>query len=283
MSETNDLGPRSISPLAILFRALAGLGGGVIGTGLIVVILFLGSGVLTSALGVDGGTEIHPLFVFVFMAMMFIGSCAANVLGTLLIALTDKDHYKNTSTSIYQVFIANVVILIAMAPIYMIVSGLNVALLPAVAALQVVVSAFASSLILEIIANYRYALLGVYSTAFAVLVSTGVFFLFYSVSSEQPINLLFIALPVMWLSIGIFSGLFSFFYGLVYKLYGVDFLSTVVKYGADDEWVSDAEKEAIEKEQDASYGNAQGASFLERSEEAPTEPSTEPPVETPEA
>lgn len=261
----DSLGPRPFSPFLLLLRTLAGLGAGLVGSGVIFVIALLGSGILQSALGTSEDGTLHPLFIFVFMAMMFVGSATANHLGSLFIALGDRDHYQRLSTTLTQIFVANLVILIALAPVYMIAAGLNTALLSSVAALQVIVSAFATALILEIIADYRYALLGVYSTAFAVLVSAGVYFLFYSISVQQPLILLLLALPVMWTSIGLFGGLLNFLYGWIYKLYGVDFLSGATVYGADERWETEEEEtkrevEKIERSLDT------GANFLGKME-----------------
>lgn len=263
----DNLGPRPMVLSTLLLRALGGLGGGLLGTGLFVVIAFLGAGILGSAFGAntDGGT-IHPLFVFVFLAMIFLGSCAANVLGPLFAGLADREKYTHLSSSLAQIFIANVVILVVVAPVYMIVSTFNPEFLTGVAALQILVSAFASALILEIVAQYRYALLGVYSTAFAVLASSGVYFLFYGFSSGNPLILLFIALPVIWLSITLFGGVLEWVYGLVYKLYGMDFLSSVMKYGRDVRWTTEAEDEATEEQHDVELTGRKegGADFLKR-------------------
>lgn len=259
-----DLGPRSIPLFLLLLRALAGLGAGLVGSGVIFAVALLGANVLQSALAVSGARTdgaLHPLFVFVFMAMMFVGSATSNILGPLFIGLSDREHYKRLSTTLTQIFVANVVILILLAPVYMVGAGLNTALLPSVAALQVIVSAFATALILEIIADYRYALIGVYGTVVAVLVSAAVYFLFYSISVEQPLILLLMALPVMWGSIGLFGGLMNLLYAWIYKVYGVDFLSGATVYGEDERWVSEEEEKqtelaAIERSTDT------GASFL---------------------
>jgi hypothetical protein len=258
----NDVGPLPVSPMILLLRALGGIGGGVVGTAVVILISILGAGILQSALGAgsEDGT-VHPLFVFVFIAMMFLGSLASNLLGPLFLGLSDRKKYVALTTSLYQIFIANIVILIVLVPVYMLISGLKVEMLSSVAALQVVVSAFVSALILEIIADHKYALLGVYSTAFSVLVSAGIYFFFYSVSSDQPIILLFLALPVIWGAIGIFSGLMGLVYEKIYRLYGIDFLSSEVKYG-DDENYGVEPTEEDEEEEENKPKNESGADFL---------------------
>lgn len=265
---TKTIGPRAVPFLTVLLRTFGGLGGGIVGTGLILVIAFLGSGILSSAFGVEGGdVEVHPLFVFVFLAMIFVGSCAANVLGPLFVGLVDREKYTHLASSLYQIFIANVVMLVVVAPVYMVVASLKPELIGGVAALQVVVTAFVSAMILEIVASYRYALLGVYATAFSALIASGVYFFFYGVSSSStPIILLFVALPVMWTSIALFGGLLEWVYAWFYKVYGVDFLSSVMKYGEDVRWISVEEEEKQELDQfKTALGKKEGgAEFLNR-------------------
>ena len=259
-----QLGPRPVSMFAILMRTVGGLGGGIMGAGVIFVIALLGSGILSTALDEVGGTP-SPLFVFVFLAMIFLGSTTANLLGSLFMGFGDREHYSSVATSLYQIFFANVAILFVVAPVYLIVAGLdlNLGMLASVAALQVVVSAFVSALILEIIANHRYALVGVYSTMLSVLVSVGVYFLVYSMSSGSPLLLLLLALPVMWFSIGFFSGLISVLYGWIYQWYGVDFLNSGTTYGDDVRWISEAEETAIEEDKET-HKDISGAAFLKK-------------------
>lgn len=265
---TSSLGPPQVPAFAILMRALGGVGGGLVGTALILVISLLASSVLQSALGAQASEDgVHPLFVFVFLAMIFLSSATANLLGPLFIGLSEREKYRHLSTTLYQIFIANVVILILVAPLYVLMAGLNLKMVAAVAALHIVLSTFSSALILEIIADYRYALLGVYSTVLAVLVSSGISFLFYSLFKANPSFLLFPILPLLWFSIGFFNGLLGFLYGWIYKLYGTDFLSSAITYGADQEWISEKEEAQLEMEAEAKADarkNDEGAAFLNK-------------------
>lgn len=263
----NNVGPRPVPPLVLLLRAVGGIGGGVIGTAIVILISILGTGILQSALG-SGSADgtVHPLFVFVFIAMMFLGSLTSNIFGPLFLGLSDRKKYIHLTTSLYQIFIVNLVILIVLVPVYMIVSGVKVELLSSVAALQVVVSAFISALILEIIADHKYALLGVYSTTFAILVSAGIYFFLYSASANQPLILLFLALPVIWGAIGIFSGLMGLIYEKIYHLYGVDFLSSEIKYGQDEAFGEElpAPEDEDDEEDQKNPKDEAGADFLSK-------------------
>src|SRR3989339_2200358 len=131
----SDFGPSQIGGLEIVLRTLGGLGGGIIGTGLIFLISILGSGIFPAVFGeTSSDGTVHPLFVFLFLAMVFLGSATANLLGVLFIGLSNREKYAHLSTTLVQIFILNIVILILVAPVYMIVAGLNIEMIAFVAA-----------------------------------------------------------------------------------------------------------------------------------------------------
>lgn len=266
---TNDFGPRKVSLLTLVFRTLAGLGGGVMGTAVLLFAVFLGSSVLSSISG-DGETAaLNPLVIFIFMAVVFLSSCLSNCISALLIQLTDREKYKMISSAVYQVFVANLVLFISTVPVYIIVSGVSIEMMVYVAAIQILISVMASALILEILSDAKYALLGVYSMIFGLLAASAVNFALYQLAGQNGAVLLFAALPVIWMMVGLFNGLTGMAYRFVYESYGVDFLSKYVKYGQDTEPVTEepiTEKDVLKMKKDDS-----GSEFLEKEEE-PKEP-----------
>lgn len=258
-----DLGPRKVSLLTLIFRALAGLGGGVMGTAVLLVAVFLGASILAPLAG-EEGTEmaLNPLIIFVFMAVVFLSSCLSNVMSTLLIGLTDRDKYKLLFSSIYQIFIVNVVILVFTAPVYIIVSGLSVEMMAYVAAIQILISVMASFLILEILSEAKYALLGVYSATLGLLLASAINFTLYQMFGQNAAILLFAALPVIWMTLGLLNGLTGMGYRFIYDSYGVDFLSKYVKYGRDTE--PQTEEKITEKDVLSLKKDESGEDFLKK-------------------
>ncbi len=255
----SDFGPRKVSLLMLGLRTIAGLGGGVVGTTVLLVAVFLGASVLSSITSTEGA--MNPLVIFVFMAVTFLSSCLANVGSTLLIGLTDRAKYKTIFSTIYQVFAVNLVTLILMAPVYIIVSGLSIEMMAYVAALQILITIVASNLILEILSDSKYALLGVYSTIFGLVAASAVNFALFQLAGQNGTILLFAALPVIWLMLGLMNGLVGMGYRFVYDAYGVDFLSKYIKYGEDAE--PQVEEEITEKDVLSMKKDVKGEEFFD--------------------
>ncbi|MDA1060938.1 MAG: hypothetical protein O3B47_04050 [bacterium] len=253
-----DIGPPRISFATFLLKVLAGAAGGVGGTLILVVIFFLASAVfqpITS--GLAEGESVSPIFIFVLMMMIFLSSTTGNIVSTWLMALSEKDKYTRLSSAIYQVFIVSVIIFILMVPVYFITATSNISITAYAIALHIIISAQVSALILEIVSNYKHALIGVYGVTFSILISAGLMFGLGGFI-KAPQILLFIALPVVWGSIAFVQSLTTVLYGWIARMYDKDFLSTQTMYGQDygNEVESVEEVEAPKAEDEA------GSDFL---------------------
>lgn len=250
--------PPSPRFLTLVLKTLAGLGGGISGM-LILLVIFLGASTILQSAFTPGASETgkNPLFVFVFMAMVFLASMGANILGSLFFTFIEHERYSRRATALYQIFFINLVIFAIMAPIYIVLdSGSLLDMIGFLAAFQVLLSALASVLILEIIGNLRYSLVGVYSVIFSMLASTAVIMLIYELSQRNNVVVLFAALPIMWTSLGFVTVAVEMFYHWLWTLYGADFLMINTEYGKDY-----GEEEA---EDAAPPPDTEGAEFLKR-------------------
>lgn len=236
-----------------LLRLIAGSVGGVLGSLVILLIFILGASILDPLTSGSGLDDVSPIFVFVVLIMIFLGSTVSNILSAWLMALSEGGKYRRISSSIYQIFIVNLIIFILLAPVYFITAGVNISITAYVIALQIVLSAQVSALILEVVSNSRHALVGVYGTTFAILLSAAGLFLL-SGFVESPQILLFTALPVVWGSIAFVGGIFTILYGWIARTYDKDFLATDTNYGED---YGKKEEAAIKKAKDEV-----GAEFL---------------------
>jgi len=258
----NDLGPRKVSLMVLGFRALAGVAGGITGTMVLLFSVFLGASFFSTEQGADE-TSLNPLIIFVFMAVTFLSSCLSNSVSTFLIGLTDRSKYKNLFSSMYQIFAVNLAIMILMAPIYIIVSGLDITFMAYVAAIQILLSVIASALILEILSDAKYALLGVYNVVLGLIFASAFNFVLYQMAGQNPTILLFAALPIIWMMLGLFNGLVGMGYRFIYDAYGIDFLSKYVKYGRDEE-EPEGEADITEKEILGMKKDYSGSDFLKK-------------------
>lgn len=241
--------------LTLVLKTFAGFGAGLAGTLILLAIFLLGASILQPAFtgGVEG--EIHPLFIFVFMAMVFLTSLGSNIVGPVLFSFVQQNKYSRPTTAIYQIFIVNIVILAMMAPIYLLVFSLGLDLTAFLAGIHVMVAALASMMALEIIGNLRYALLGVYGMVFSILFATGIIFAFYQFTDRNLVILLFVTLPVLWTFIGFIGTIVEMLYSWLYRLYGSDFLASTTSFGRE---YGELEEEPEEKP------DVTGAEFLSK-------------------
>lgn len=238
MNNESQAGPPSPTFLTLVLKTVAGLGGGIAGM-LILLLIFLGaSTILQSAFNPEWGFEDtavkSPLFIFVFMAMIFLTSLGANLLGSLFFTFVEHDKYGRASTALYQIFFVNLVIFIIMAPIYLLLDSRNLLdMIGFLAAFHVLLSSLASVMILEIIGNLRYALIGVYGVIFSLLISTAVMMVIYELTQRNPTIVLFATLPIMWTTLGFVTVVVEMLYRWIWTIYGTDFLMSKTEYGKD--------------------------------------------------
>ena len=238
----------------------AGIGGGLAGALILLVVFLLSASVLQPALDPTSEAAINPLFVFVMMMMMFLATCGANIVGTLLLSLTDRERYTRFSSSLYQIFIVNIVIFGMTAPIYFITANMGIGMTAYAAGFHIVMSAQASVLILEMISDPKYSLLGIYSTLFAILFSAGVLFMIFQATGSAT-TLLFAVFPVIWVSIGFMGGLIGMLYHGIYSTWGIDFLAGNTDYGDDYGEQKTEEEEQVEQEE-VEREDQSGSEFL---------------------
>ncbi|MBI4994305.1 hypothetical protein HZC21_01515 [Candidatus Peregrinibacteria bacterium] len=235
--QSQQAGPPSPSFLTLVLKTFAGLGGGIAGM-VILLIIFLGaSTILNSVFNPDllaETTDKSPLFIFVFMAMIFLTSLGANLLGSLFFTFVEHEKYSRTSTAMYQVFFANLVIFIILAPVYLLLDSRNLMdMVGFLAGFQALIGALASMMILEIIGNLRYALVGVYGVIFAMLIGAASIILTYELTQNNTVIVLFSTLPVIWTLLGFVTVIVEMLYRWLYTLYGSDFLMSKTSFGRD--------------------------------------------------
>lgn len=241
MATETQAGPPSPSFLTLVLKTFAGLGGGVAGM-LILLLIFLGASTILQPafnpelIGLSGMGEggKSPLFIFVFMAMIFVTSLGANLLGSLFFTFVEHERYSRTATILYQIFFINLVAFVIMAPIYLLLDARGLMEMTGfLAGFHVLLSALASVMILEIIGNLRYAVVGVYGVIFALLAAVGLIMVIFEFSGRNPTFVLFASLPIIWTALGFVTVIVEMLYRWIWTLYGTDFLMSKTEFGVD--------------------------------------------------
>lgn len=243
-------GPRQVSLFTLFAKTFLGLCGGVFGSLLLLIIFLASSSILGPVLNPAEATtdQVNPIFIVILMAMIFITSLISSMLTPWLLSYTEKLRYPRMTTAIYQIFILNLIIFAFTAPIYLSTSTTSLEFTAYAAGLQVLMVCLSSALIMEILNDEKYPLLGVYTSVVGVLIATAVNLFLFQLFKNATV-LLFAALPVTWASIGFFQATLAMIYYWYYMNWGNDFLASATSYGNEYAEVAEEEKEEeIEKE-----------------------------------
>jgi len=259
-STSVQLGPTPISFGVLLLKFIGGTLGGAVGSLIFVFIFVIAGAILTpftTPEAVQDSDFVSPVFVFVTLVMVFLASTVGNMLGTFFLSLTEHDKYTRVSSTFYQIFIVSVIMFILMVPVYFIAASINISATLFAAALHIVLSAQVSQLILEVYANHKYSILGIYGVTLSTIVSAAVLFGVFGVI-EKPAVFLFATLPVAWGMFGLVYSIITLVYCWIVNIYDKDYLSIETVYSND-------YGKAVEVEESAKAPKAKdeaGADFL---------------------
>lgn len=207
-------------------RLLSGIIGGASGTLMLFVVYFIMSNILPNT------QTLSSLSLFVIIIMAFVGTLTANTVTAVMVTFMDNEKYNRRKTTIMHIFLFNLILFFLTIPIYLLGAMQNV--VDGVAALHFLLSAFMSAIIMEIIAGYKYSLLGIYSAALGIFVSIGIALLILATGSK-PMLILFIAMPGVWFTLQLVGGVSELIYDNFVKFYGIKALDIQTDLGGDKE------------------------------------------------
>ena len=231
---------KPVSFLDIFIRFFAGFGAGVAGAVILVIILFLGWGIVGSTLspadavtnefGVSTVVEgTHPMFVYFVVLAVFLGILAGN-LSYILMSTLISEHYEFRTTLLTDVFFGNLVLLILMIPVYaMMNSYFGYTSIGAAAVIHAILAAILSFFTLEIINWSKYLLVNLYGLLMGLILFTIVAILFFS----NKTIFAFFVLPLLFGFLAMGNALAQSIYEWYYRTYGNDFLNSETRFGDD--------------------------------------------------
>ncbi|MBI5412508.1 hypothetical protein HZA43_05080 [Candidatus Peregrinibacteria bacterium] len=207
-------------------RLLSGFVGGIAGTLALFITFFILNSLIPST------DETTSLSVFIVIVMAFIGTLISNIVTSLMVTFVDSAKYNRRKTTLVHVFMFNLIFVFLSIPFYLMGAALDI--VTGVAAVHLVLSAFISALLMEIIAGYEYSLLGIYSATLGVLVSIGIAFVALTLKI-QTTQLIFMAMPIIWIVLEITGGFAEWIYDSFVRLYGIEALNIKTDLGGDAE------------------------------------------------
>ncbi len=231
---------KPLSFLDVFIRFFSGFGAGVAGSVILLIVLFMGWGIVgntlspanvtTNEFGVsEMVTGTHPLFIYFVVLASFLGILASSV-SYILMSTVVSEHYHYRTTLLTDVFFGNLILLILMIPVYAIMNSyFGYESIGIAAVIHAILSAILSFFILEIINWSKYLLVNLYGLILGLILFTIVAVLFFS----NKTIFAFFVLPLLFGFLSMGNALAQAAYEWFYHAYGNDFLNSENRFGDD--------------------------------------------------
>ena len=213
--------PRKITIQDIALNSLWALISGFIASILIVFIVFVVSTVINIPAAFSsniGISDTNPLFPFILSFITFISTMLMVFLTVKILTLIDNERYKKNTVIYGQIAFFGILMYLCVTPLYIYMGLLDYQNILTIFIVHTIFLTFGTSLLLEILTNYRYILAWFYGSFVGLFfTSIIVVFIFQNIENGYAKLLsLLILLPIINTLLIFFKGLFELLY---YKYY----------------------------------------------------------------
>lgn len=231
MSET-PFGPREVKWSEILVSSLGAFIAGAVGSLFILLVMFLfGNYFNVSGIVLDAelGTATNSMFPFTISIVSLFGISIALFATYYILTLTNSERYKKNSIISGQIAFFSLITFIFLTPVYIfawIVAYQNIMFVFLAHTLLVT---FWTSIIIEVMNNYRYILTGIYGSFVGLFVSMIITLLIFASFGEgfaKLLSLLFL-LPTINASVTLCKWLFELAYFKYHRYTNMDQLGDI--------------------------------------------------------
>jgi len=216
----------------IFFRTIAGFFGGGFGSLVLLIGVLLSGTFASSYLAAVQEGAVHPLFVFVTLAVIYLSLLVSSLASLTFFYYCDRERYAFLLSTLSHVFAIITLIFVVSTPLSILLSLSSFESLSIVAMVLIALGAIFSVVAMEVVANHKHLLLTLYSSAVALFTFL-LFMLIFYFSLGTTSYLLVLALPFCWASFGFWQVSFEMIYQWLYQIYGVDFLNSSTRVGSD--------------------------------------------------
>ncbi|MFK7779601.1 MAG: hypothetical protein QM490_00425 [Candidatus Gracilibacteria bacterium] len=225
-------GPKQITFSDILVNGLGSLIAGIIGSIVILIITF----VLGNSVDVPGtfagseiGFETSSIFPLILSVITLIATTITLYLTYRLLTLTSEERYKKNIVISGQIAFFAFIVYVFITPIYIYAGTINYEYIMYIFLAHTLIVTFGTSILLELLNNYRHVLIGLYGSFVGLFVSmslTALIFTSFSTGSAKLIALVLL-LPLINFSVTFFKQLFELSYYYYYKYTNQDQLGDI--------------------------------------------------------
>lgn len=209
--------PKQLNFQNILIHSLGSLIAGIIGSVIILVITFF----LSNVISIPGtfeqartGIQTSALFPILLSIITLIGTTITIILTYIIWYLTDAERYKKNIIILWQIAFFAFLTYVFVTPVYIYAGIQDYDNIMIVFLFHTIIVTFGTSIILEILNNYRYILTGIYGSFSGLFISIIITFLIFNSFSSGFAKLisLILLLPIINFSTTFFKQIFEFLY-----------------------------------------------------------------------
>jgi len=214
--------PKKITFQDIAVNSLGSAIAWIIGSLTILVITFM----ISSIINIPGAFQetslwlkTNAVFPLIFSIITLIGTTITVFLTYYILNLTDSERYKKNVIILGQITLLSILTYIFITPIYLYAGIQNTQYILYVFLVHTIIIIFWTSILLEILNNYRYILTGIYGSFIGLFVSAILTLLIFSVFSHWLAQLiaLIVLLPIINCATTFFKQVFEMFYFYYYQ------------------------------------------------------------------
>lgn len=238
----NIFWPKHIKILEVGMQALWACLSGIIGSVLLVLIVFLFWGLIDIPsqmssvwFSMGGGNALFPLAL---SFITFFVSVIVALTSYYFLTLIESEKYKKTMIHFAQISLFSVILYIIFLPMYAYIGMKNYDLIMYIFIAHILLLNFWVLLMMELLNNYRYILVGFYASFFGLWISgMGILFLFslFNDGYAKLISLLFI-IPLSSTLLLFFKWIFEMLYYKYFMITGKDSLWDIFEQIIQEEW-----------------------------------------------
>lgn len=243
-------GPTKISLWDIAINSLWVMIAGFIGSIIILIIVFLTSSLISIPGTFDqarlAGWSTNPMFPFILSFITFIATSVTLVVSAVFLHMTSGERYKKNTTTFAQLGFFGILTYICITPVYIYTWIINYDNIMLVFVIHCLVLSFWSSLILEILNNYRYILTGFYGSFIGLFVASLLTIILFNAFESWYAKLLsmLIMIPLINTSLIFFKWIFELIYFHYHRITNLDGLGDIFYQ------IEQEEKELLREEEE---------------------------------
>jgi len=217
MTQENPFWPRQISTQELLLNAFSSLVAGILWSIIIILTLFLFGQVFWISESIASSELWNPstnMFAFILSIIAFLGTSISVFLNYKFINLVNPERYKSNTIIYAQMAFFCVFSYIFITPLYIYAWVVSYENIMFVFLGHTILISFGTSIISEVLNNYRYVLTGIYGSFLGLFLSfifTIFIFLSFSSGYARLLALLFL-LPLIMTAMTFFKQVFELLY-----------------------------------------------------------------------